>query len=376
MANNNLADIVNVQIEIQSPALDRASFSTLLLLGMPPTRPPEEDPPDVGVYTSLAEVKEAGWRPRDGDIPSDPVYEAANMAFSQSPQPASLFIAVRQKKEDDDDAFEPVTDTLDRALDEGGWYGIAPAGVDESLYEDIAKWTEANEKLFGFTVMGLTSPLDVNTYMRTFGIYGKKAEGTGVMTPVNNVHASVAWFCDCFTYQPGSETWALKTLSAIEPSKLTSTQRKKLKDANMSYYTTYGGKNITQGGKTVGGEWIDVIRFRDWLKNDMQLRLYNLLVTHPKIPYTDSGIAQVETQMLASLKQGQRQGGIAEDEFTSEGVKVPGFTVHVPRSMDLTASDKASRILKGCKFTARLAGAIHAIDLLGSLTYDAIGEAV
>lgn len=30
-------------------------------------------------------------------------------------------------------------------------------------------------------------------------------------------------------------------------------------------------KNITQGGKTGGGEWIDVIRFRDWLQNDMEV---------------------------------------------------------------------------------------------------------
>ena len=44
------------------------------------------------------------------------------------------------------------------------------------------------------------------------------------------------------------------------------------------------------GGKTGGGEWIDVIRFRDWLQNDMQVRVVNLLIVNPKIPYTDNGI--------------------------------------------------------------------------------------
>ena len=80
----------------------------------------------------------------------------------------------------------------------------------------------------------------------------------------------MAWFCKCFNYEPGSETWALKTLNLIEPAILTGTDMQNMKEQNINYYTTYAGKNVTQGGKTLGGEWIDVIRFRDWLKNDMQ----------------------------------------------------------------------------------------------------------
>ena len=123
-------------------------------------------------------------------------------------------------------------------------------------------------------------------------------------------------------------------------------------------------------GKVVGDEWADIIRFRDWQKNDMQVRVVNLFIVNPKIPYTDSGIGLVQNQMLASLKAGQDRGGIAEDEFDEDGNTIPGYQTSVPLAATISASDKASRRLTGCKFKARLAGAIHFAELTGSLTYE------
>ena len=101
----------------------------------------------------------------------------------------------------------------------------------------------------------------------------------------------------------------------------------------------------------------------------MQVRILNLLLMNPKIPYTNSGISLVENQMTASLKAGTDRGGIAPDEYDEDGNLIPGFQVTVPNSASLTAAQKASRILTGCKFSARIAGAIHAVEVNGSLTY-------
>ena len=143
-----------------------------------------------------------------------------------------------------------------------------------------------------------------------------------------------------------------------------------LAEASLNYFITVGNKNITMNGKVVGDEWADIIRFRDWLKNDMQVRVVNLFITRPKIPYTDSGISLVQNQMMASLKSGQDAGGIAEDEFDENGDTIPGYVTSVPLSSSLTASEKASRKLTKCNFKARLAGAIHFAELKGSLTYE------
>ena len=66
----------------------------------------------------------------------------------------------------------------------------------------------------------------------------------------------------------------------------------------LNYFITVGNKNITMNGKVVGDEWADIIRFRDWLKNDMQVRVVNLFIARPKIPYTDSGISTSWHQAL------------------------------------------------------------------------------
>ena len=171
-------------------------------------------------------------------------------------------------------------------------------------------------------------------------------------------------------YESGSETSAFKTLASVYPSELTTTEMRALADANLDYFITVGNKNITMNGKVVAGEWADIIRFRDWLKNDMQVRVVNLFITNPKIPYTDSGIGLVQNQMLASLKAGQDVGGIAEDEFDEDGNTIPGYQTSVPLAATISASDKASRRLTNCKFKARLAGAIHFAELTGSLTYE------
>ena len=171
-------------------------------------------------------------------------------------------------------------------------------------------------------------------------------------------------------FHAGEETWALKQLATVTPSKLSSTFIKKLEGANFTHLMTVASKNVTQGGKTNGGEWIDIIRFRDWLQNDMQVRVVNLLIVNPKVPYTDPGIGLVENQMLASLKDGQKWGGISPTEYDADGNAIPGYVTSVPLSSELTSTQKASRTLENCRFSARLAGAIHVVEIKGCLTYE------
>ena len=102
----------------------------------------------------------------------------------------------------------------------------------------------------------------------------------------------------------------------------------------------------------------------------MQVRVVNLLVVNPKIPYTDGGIGLVDNQMLASLKDGQKYGGIAPTEYDADGNANPGYVTSVPLASELTSVQKASRVLSDCRFSARLAGAIHVVNISGCLTYE------
>lgn len=386
--SKNFDLIATVDIDIQTPIVDDTSFDNLLIVGPLPKVAPDKAPPKVGAYSSVDEVLAAGWVASGDD--ADPVGVAAQVAFGQSPRPSTVYIAPIQTKttqvEDEESGevaevveAESTVETIQRAIATSGWYVVCTAGVDPAEYEEIAAYIETQEKMFVYTEMdyfgageeGENASYVGAVYFRSMGVYGKEESDQAMEdVPEANAYINVAFAAKWLNYESGSETSAFKTLATVYPSKLTTTEMKALEADAMNYFITVGNKNITMHGMTRGGEWADVIRFRDWLKNDMQLAVVNLFVTRPKVPYTDSGIALVQNQMIASLKRGQNAGGIAEDEFDEDGNTIPGFVTSVPLSSSITASEKASRKLRNCKFKARLAGAIHFAELKGSLTYE------
>ena len=386
--------IATVDIDIASPLVDDTSFDNLLIVGPLPQAETEVAPPKVGAYSSIDEVLAAGWVASGEN--ADPVGVAAQVAFAQSPTPNVIYIApmqmVEKKIENEEDGevatvmeAEPAVSAIKRAIGTSGWYVVCTAGVSKEEYEDIAAYIEAQEKQFMYTELDcfpapgadraegedFCIPSVGKVYFRTHGIYGRVTTDQALADiPAANLYANVAFAAKWLNYQSGSETSAFKTLTSVYPSVLSTTEMKALAESNLSYFVTVGNKNITMNGKVLAGEWADVIRFRDWLKNDMQVRVVNLFVSNPKVPYTDSGIALVQNQMLASLKAGQDAGGIAEEEFDEDGNSIPGYQTSVPLASSLSASERASRKLTKCKFKARLAGAIHFAEITGSLTYE------
>lgn len=357
---SNLDRIVNITIELQTVVSSGASFDNILIVGPAPKTPLEEVTiPDVGVYTSLSAVNEMGWV-SEGDS-ADPVGIAARIAFSQSVKPQKIYIAVQKTTEGS--TLEAPTATLIRAESENGWYVALAAGIPEEDLEDMAEWTEAREKMFGYAYADPADNPVTNIYYRTFGICYGDDSGSG--DPYKHVAMAVRFL----SYDAGSETWVNKSLASVSMSKFTDTEIDTIDKGPASYYIQVGDTGLVQGGKVRAGEWIDVIRFRDWLKNDMQLRILNLLVKRPKVPYTDKGIGLVRNQMIASLKEGTRRGGIAEDQYNSDDELIPGFTTSVPLAADLSDTQLKSRILEDCTFSAILAGAIHVVNVNGSLVY-------
>ena len=53
-----------------------------------------------------------------------------------------------------------------------------------------------------------------------------------------------------------------------------------------------------------------------------------------------------------------------------DGNYIPSYIIQVPLSATVSANDKANRILRDVYFTARLTGAIHVVEVQGTLTYD------
>jgi hypothetical protein len=162
-------------------------------------------------------------------------------------------------------------------------------------------------------------------------------------------------------FDPGSITWAYKTLSLVTVDSLTSAQKSSCHGKACNTYDTVSSVNITEEGKVSDSpfEWIDVIRGVDWLSVNIAADLFQLLLTSPKVPYTTAGLSSVRGLVLNRL-------GIA----VARGILSPDTppTCFVPDILDVPAADKGNRVLNGVTFTGVLAGAIQKINVLGTVT--------
>jgi hypothetical protein len=255
---------------------------------------------------------------------------------------------------------------------DNGWYGLISADRTKQTQLDFAAWTETNEKIFGcasneaaILTPGVTtdviSVLKATNYFRTFASFSNLA-----LTQ----YPDAAWMNSVFTLAPGSESWALKRLAAITPDDLTATQRNTIIGKGGNTFEYYQPSiALTNPGKVVAGEWIDIIRGRDWLKDLIQTNLVQMMINRPKVPYTDGGIQLCVANLRKSLQQAVNAGFVAPDEVDADGKTVPGFVIVAPTSASIDPLVKASRVLT-LTFQARLAGAIHVVSVSGSVGYE------
>ena len=277
-----------------------------------------------------------------------------------------------------DATTEDIADTMAAVVaSDSDFYGVALASRDDADIMAMAEWAEANEKLFGTATAAdgaknseittdIGSQLKAKNYYRTFWFYHALAA---------EEYPECAIMARCFAIDPGGETWALKQLSSITTDGLSETESLAVQGKNGNTFEAVRNISITQNGKVAAGEWIDVIRFRDWLAEEIKVNVLNVLINANKVPYLDVGIASIESAMRSALNLGQDRGGIAQTEYDEAGNKNLGYTVSVPLNANISPNQKALRELKDCKFTARLAGAIHTVEITGNLTYANLIEA-
>lgn len=257
------------------------------------------------------------------------------------------------------------------ALEDNDWYGLAITSRAQADILAAADWVEAREKIMGCSIAepgaidaastaDTGSKLKDGNYYRTYWFYHSDAATD---------YPELAIMAKSFSLEPGQETWANQRLSAVTTDKLTETQAQAVFRKNGNTFEPFRNITITQNGKTAGGEWIDIIRFRDWLTEEIRVRVFQRMIDN-KIPYTDDGIAIIENEMRGALALGQRRGGIAPTEYDDDNKEIPGYTITVPSSFEISTNDKANRLLKDISFTARPSGAIHLVEIQGTLTYE------
>lgn len=255
------------------------------------------------------------------------------------------------------------------------FYGIVCTDRSDATVLAMAEWVEAHTKMYGVSLSNeavknaeskedIASQLVNKNYFRTYWFYHE----------LTDEYPEAGIMARCFAVLPGGETWANKQIAGVTVDLLTETEYNAITAKNGNTFEKFRNVAITQNGKVAAGEWIDVIRFRGWLVETIQTEEFSMLINRDKLPFTDKGIALVKNTLNSVLALGTKRGGIAETEYDDNKNPNHGYYIDVPLASNISANVKAQRVLQDVKFTARLAGAIHAVEIVGSLTYEKLSD--
>jgi len=169
-------------------------------------------------------------------------------------------------------------------------------------------------------------------------------------------------------------TLMYKQEPGVVPETLTSQQANTLIAKRCNFFVNYNnGTAILQNGVMSGPAFFDEIHGTDWLQNNIQTNVWNLLYTSPtKVPQTDPGTHLIVTTVEASCAAAVNNGLVAPGQWNSAGFGTlkqgdflpKGYYVYAPPVASQAQADREARKSVPIQVAVKLAGAIHSVDVI------------
>jgi len=226
----------------------------------------------------------------------------------------------------------------------------AAAVYIETIYKIMVVASPDTDIYDSGSTTDIAANLQTAGYARTALMYHYKA---------NYQYPGAAWAGRMLPLDPGSATWKFKTLSSVDYMTFTSSEESAIRDKDCNMYVRIAGISMTQEGVSSAGEFIDITRGTDFIRSRLQEYVFGSMARADKIPYTDKGIAVVESDVNAVMRLSVTKDILADD---------PVPVVQVPLVANVPANDKTARILRDVEFSGTLAGAIHATQISGTVS--------
>lgn len=241
------------------------------------------------------------------------------------------------------------------------WYFVTIDSSSTANISAVAAWVLSRKKMY-FTATQSSGLLD-NTDTVASDLLALTNDRTVIVYSKNaHEYAGVAWATVVGAQTPGSITAAFKTLKGVTNASISTTAKGHLETDNVNHYMSVRAKKITRPGKVVSGEWIDIRHGIDALESRIQEDVFALLADSGKVPFTQKGLDMIGAAIKAACNPfiGNKD---------QEGLLVEGSVVVImPALASISASDKQNRRLTGVRFSAQIAGAIHFVEIVGTLS--------
>jgi hypothetical protein len=350
-----IKDIIDLNIGVEASRITRAGFGTLLLLANTAAVTTR-----VASYSNLSEMITAGY------ATTDDAYIAVQNIFSQALSPAVVKIGEQITA----DASDWTTTYAAVKVEDPDFYAVALLDATKADIEAISPVVEAEKRIFfavtadadvaAGTASNVAENLANADRDRTSLIYSTDADGW----------ANAVWAGRMLPETPGSANWAYTELKGIDAETLTTTELGNLADNNCNRIETISGvKSVpaatpgkvggAYGGIVSSGEFLDTIRGVDFLEARLSEDLFSLLIQQKKVPFTNDGLAMVESV----LRKGLELYGVQNNILVADSI-----TITLPDLSTYDSTKKAQRWLDGVTFTADLAGAINKISISGTVS--------
>lgn len=295
-------------------------------------------------YTKLSELTDA----KSGKTvyaAESAAYAAASKLFAQNNPPHKIAILAQS-------AFSAAT-MAEHATK--GWRQLVLVGVQENI-ATIAEYIEGTDKML-FAVVNSMENLNtlhssVSQYDRTFIVY-HTTEANAAAAVVGATAGLAA----------GSFTYKNMKIKGVVAEDLTATEIEAIHAKGAIAIVEKVGDIVTSEGIVASGQYADVVDSKDYIVQNIVYKTQKVFNNNNKVPYTNQGIAMLETATLEALKSAYNNGMIATND---DGT--PAYSTAFALRSETTEADRSTRNYPYGTFEFALAGAIHTVIVNGTVT--------
>lgn len=292
----------------------------------------------------------------DSSVDSSKTYytrsgSAGNYTYTKVSNPTASNISTYYEKTEGTKGLEQIlADNYER-----DFYFVLSTTDDSEVKKDIAELVNTNgRKIF---VTRTVSDVEL----------GQLSEGKYERTIIcyhttNGEYMDAALVGECGSQEVGSITWKFKKLFGITAENFTETELETIHSQGAIAYVTKAGDNQTSEGIVVSGEYIDIVHSKDYVQFNIEYKVQKLFNKTAKVPYTNTGIAMIENEVINVLQSCYNSGIIAESD---EGKAL--FSTNFPKRSEVSQADRTAREYNVGAFEFELAGAVHEAKIYGNI---------
>lgn len=260
------------------------------------------------------------------------------------------------------------------------WYAATMLGASNSEHTAVAGYIQAatNKHIYGVStqeagVLSSVSTTDVAYMLKQLG-YRRTVVQYSSHTPYSVCSLLGRILTTNYNANNTVITLMYKQEPGIVPETINATQISALEAKNCNVFVAYNNNTaIIEKGVAASGDFLDIITGTDWLALAIQNSVFNLLYTsNTKIPQTDPGTHLLVTTIESVCSQGVTNGLLAPGVWNSGGFGsleqgdylAKGFYVYAPPVATQLQADREARKSVVIQVAAKLAGAIHTVDII------------